>query len=189
MLEFFSFHGRYDRLQYWMVSVGSGLVFSAAIVVLFLFTSLSLSGLEEAEPATLIPLLTVLGVLYLTAIWVQVATSAKRFHDRDKSGVWVLIVFVPLIGPFWQLIENGFLAGTPGGNRFGGPRDFSGVGEVFGGGEDDDMIYEGADAAIARALEKQKQVQPAPAAVAAPAGFGRRGAAPAVQQGFGRRGA
>ena len=45
----------------------------------------------------------------------------KRFHDRDKSGWWVLIVLMPIIGAIWMLVELGFLAGTPGPNRFGPP--------------------------------------------------------------------
>jgi uncharacterized membrane protein YhaH (DUF805 family) len=42
----------------------------------------------------------------------------KRFHDRDKSGWWVLIAFVPIIGWIWYLIECGFLPGTDGPNRY-----------------------------------------------------------------------
>ena len=45
----------------------------------------------------------------------------KRFHDRDKSGWWVLIGLIPIIGAIWLLIELGFLKGTPGPNRFGSP--------------------------------------------------------------------
>jgi uncharacterized membrane protein YhaH (DUF805 family) len=45
----------------------------------------------------------------------------KRFHDRDKTGWWVLIGLIPLIGPLWLLIELGFLKGTDGANRFGPP--------------------------------------------------------------------
>ena len=45
----------------------------------------------------------------------------KRFHDRDKSGWWVLIGLIPIIGGIWLLIELGFLKGTPGPNRFGPP--------------------------------------------------------------------
>ena len=43
----------------------------------------------------------------------------KRFHDRDKSGWWVLLNLVPVIGWLWALIDNGFLRGTDGPNRFG----------------------------------------------------------------------
>jgi uncharacterized membrane protein YhaH (DUF805 family) len=43
----------------------------------------------------------------------------KRYHDRNKSGWWILIVFVPVIGGLWYFIECGFLRGTPGPNTYG----------------------------------------------------------------------
>ena len=55
----------------------------------------------------------------LLTTWMAFAVTIKRFHDRDKSGFWCLIVFVPLIGPLWQLVECGFLSGSDGSNRFG----------------------------------------------------------------------
>jgi uncharacterized membrane protein YhaH (DUF805 family) len=51
--------------------------------------------------------------------WPAIAVSAKRWHDRDKSAWWVLIAFIPLIGQLWALVDNGFLRGTRGPNRFG----------------------------------------------------------------------
>ena len=50
--------------------------------------------------------------------------NGKRFHDRNKSAWWVLIGFVPVIGGLWVFVECGFLAGTPGPNRFGFPNVF-----------------------------------------------------------------
>ena len=38
----------------------------------------------------------------------------KRFHDLGKTGWWVLIGFVPIIGGLWYLIEAGFLPGAKG---------------------------------------------------------------------------
>lgn len=52
-------------------------------------------------------------------IWVDLANSVKRWHDRDKSGWWILISIIPIVGPIWALIECGFLPGTYGNNRFG----------------------------------------------------------------------
>jgi len=59
----------------------------------------------------------------LLVLWPAIAVSVKRWHDRDKSGWWVLLSLVPLIGWLWALIENGLLRGTPGANRFGPPQD------------------------------------------------------------------
>jgi uncharacterized membrane protein YhaH (DUF805 family) len=47
------------------------------------------------------------------------AVYAKRWHDRDKSGWWSLIILVPIIGGIWFLVECGILPGTPGANQYG----------------------------------------------------------------------
>ena len=48
----------------------------------------------------------------------NLAVAVRRLHDQDKSGWWILIGFVPLIGGIWLLILY-FIDGTPGPNRFG----------------------------------------------------------------------
>ena len=58
-------------------------------------------------------------VINLLLLWPAIATSAKRWHDRDKSAWWVLMVLVPVLGWLWALVENGFLRGTQGDNRYG----------------------------------------------------------------------
>jgi uncharacterized membrane protein YhaH (DUF805 family) len=60
-------------------------------------------------------------ILVLILLWPSLAIQIKRFHDRDKSGWWVLLNLIPIIGPIWLFIELGFLPGTPGPNRFGNP--------------------------------------------------------------------
>jgi len=47
------------------------------------------------------------------------ALSVKRWQDRNKSGLWIFISFIPVIGPIWMLVENGFLRGTSGNNKYG----------------------------------------------------------------------
>jgi uncharacterized membrane protein YhaH (DUF805 family) len=61
------------------------------------------------------------GIFALVALIPTVIVYIKRFHDRDKSGWWVLITLIPIIGAIWILVELGFLKGTPGLNRFGPP--------------------------------------------------------------------
>ena len=56
------------------------------------------------------------------------AGQVKRWHDRDKSGWFVLVNFIPFIGTIWALVELGFLRGTMGPNRFG-PDPLGGVGQ------------------------------------------------------------
>jgi len=53
-------------------------------------------------------------IMFLPAL----AVSVRRLHDVDKSGWWLLLGFIPIIGTIWLLIY--FLReGTYGPNRYG----------------------------------------------------------------------
>lgn len=108
---YFSFEGRVGRQTYWLKYVLPffGVYFVLAMLAGFLFGGESTVGM-----------LIVL-VAQLAAIWPALAVTAKRWHDRDKSGWWSLISFVPLIGALWMLVENGILEGDAEANRFGSP--------------------------------------------------------------------
>lgn len=53
----------------------------------------------------------------LLMIWPSIAITAKRLHDRDRSGWFQLITIIPLLN-IWLLIELFFLSGSPGLNRY-----------------------------------------------------------------------
>ena len=122
----FSFNGRTRRLHYWLGSLGAGFALSTAYLVLFMAigaVATAMSGGDSraimSSPAMIILLLGV-SLLYIVLLfWIGLALQIKRWHDRDKSGVWVLIAFIPVVGGLWSLIECGFLDGTEGPNRFG----------------------------------------------------------------------
>jgi uncharacterized membrane protein YhaH (DUF805 family) len=62
----------------------------------------------------------ILVVAYIVVMfWIGLALQIKRWHDRDKGAVWVLINLIPFIGGIWALVECGFMDGTMGPNRFG----------------------------------------------------------------------
>lgn len=106
---FFSFQGRIRRGKYWF---GTLMLFVALLVVVMV---LGLLGLDEGALGAIIL------VLYIPVIWASFALQVKRWHDRNKSGWWVLISFIPVIGPLWALVENGFLAGDDHANNYGPP--------------------------------------------------------------------
>ena len=57
-------------------------------------------------------------IIMMALLWSSLAVQTKRWHDRNKSGWWNLIGFVPIVGPIWAFIELGFLQGTYGANRY-----------------------------------------------------------------------
>jgi uncharacterized membrane protein YhaH (DUF805 family) len=102
--KLFSFEGRVSRQPFWIVTIG--------VVVVDIIAALLV------QSGSTIPV--ILGILlYIPTIVVALAITIKRWHDRDKSGWWIFISLVPLIGGIWALVENGFLAGTPGPNQYG----------------------------------------------------------------------
>jgi|SRR5882724_5317860 len=74
------------------------------------------SGLAEKHPEVIgLPLL----LLWFPVLIAGVIIQIKRWHDRNKSGWWILINLVPYLGQVWAFIELGFFRGTKGPNRFG----------------------------------------------------------------------
>lgn len=101
---YLSFEGRIPRKVFWIHGV---LVFFVLGLVL---------GIISAILPKLGTLLMIL--LYIAMIWCGLAIQVKRWHDRGKSGWWVLINLIPVIG-LWSLIECGFFRGTEGDNEYG----------------------------------------------------------------------
>jgi uncharacterized membrane protein YhaH (DUF805 family) len=104
-----SFEGRIGRQQMWMGIIVLMVVSLIATVLDMLF------GTMDQETGIGI----ISGLVTLISIYPAVALYAKRWHDRGKSGWWTLIIFVPLIGFIWWLVECGFLRGTEGPNQYG----------------------------------------------------------------------
>jgi len=93
-----SLDGRVSRSTFWLCVLG---LFVGTLIIGFLGSQ------------------TLLLAWQVLVLWPCLAISVKRWHDRDKSGWWVLINLIPVIGGLWALIENGFLKGSDGKNRFG----------------------------------------------------------------------
>jgi len=112
----FSFEGRLDRRPYRLCRVCTYV--SAALIGWPLLEVVR----PQAEAAGPVPTL-LLALVYLgftgMLIWTTLAMQVKRWHDRDKSGLWAFVGLIPLIGWLWVLIELNFLEGTIGPNRFG----------------------------------------------------------------------
>jgi uncharacterized membrane protein YhaH (DUF805 family) len=109
---YLSAQGRVNRKQWWLY-----LVLPVFVVSLILSFIDSATGMVDQESGAGI----LSGIWALITIIPSILVDIKRWHDRDKSGWWMLIVLVPIIGWIWFFIELGFLKGTEGPNRFGPP--------------------------------------------------------------------
>lgn len=131
---FFSYQGRINRAKYWLAALVYILVSLVAFGLAFVIFS----------NRSAIPLAVILAVIiYILFIISGFSVAAKRLHDRNKSGWWILIFYVlpgvlegggrasgsysenqilSLIGfaiSVWAFVELGCLRGTVGPNRFG----------------------------------------------------------------------
>ena len=124
LLQFlFSFQGRVRRRDFWLFFLVLGFIYGGMfwqmghVLDVHRYDVHGMHRVDvDAFPLVRTPLF---DIFALVAIWMKLAVIVKRWHDRDKSGWWILINLIPVIGWFWQLIECGFLDGTQGANRFG----------------------------------------------------------------------
>jgi uncharacterized membrane protein YhaH (DUF805 family) len=99
-----TFSGRAARSEYWFWTLFAFLVGAAAGIV----DGAIFSNLETGLVA---PLTTLVFLLP------NIAVSARRLHDLDRTGWWLLIIFT-IIGVIVLLIWD-CMKGTTGPNRFG----------------------------------------------------------------------
>ena len=106
--KYATFAGRARRSEYWYFV----LFYVLAIVALAIVDGFAGTFSEEAE----IGLFS--GLFVLATFVPSLAVMVRRLHDTDRSGWWVLINFIPLIGAI-VLIVFTVLDSQPGANRFG----------------------------------------------------------------------
>ena len=96
----FSYEGRINRKKFWIgfLSLTIFTFIAAFIAELLLSGSWLIVNLICMVPSLM---------LYI-----------KRFHDRNKSGWFSIIVFIPILN-LWPFIECGFFKGTNGPNKYG----------------------------------------------------------------------
>lgn len=115
------FSGRSRRKEYWMFLLG---IIIVAVVLSIVEGVLGLSGMVGGVYGPLTAL------LVLAILIPSIAVQVRRFHDQDKSGWFVLLAFIPLIGGLITLVFM-CLEGTPGPNRFGEDPKGAGAPDVF----------------------------------------------------------
>lgn len=97
------FNGRARRKEYWMF-VLINMIVSAVLNVIQ-----GVIGMEVPW----------ISIIYMLAVLLpSIGVAIRRLHDTERSGWWLLISFIPLIGTIVLIV---FLCqnGTAGSNRFG----------------------------------------------------------------------
>jgi uncharacterized membrane protein YhaH (DUF805 family) len=101
------FNGRARRKEYWMFVLGN--------LIVAIIASVLDSVLFGSKTVGLGPLY----LIYMLAVLVPgLAVSVRRLHDVGKSGWFILIAFIPIVGPIWLLVLT-CMDGQPGENPYG----------------------------------------------------------------------
>ena len=102
--NYINFQGRAGKGEYWW--------FVLSVIVL----EVIIAALTKASS-----IFGIIGVLvYLALLLPGLAVAVRRLHDTDRSGAWILITFIPLIGSIWLLILL-LQKGNVEANRYGMP--------------------------------------------------------------------
>ena len=101
--KYLQYTGRARRLEYWAFWLGN------TLIGLALF-ALAGAGMDIA--------ITIYGLFSLAAIIPGIMVGIRRLHDTGRTGWWLLIALVPLIGAI-ILIVLLLLDSEPGANEYG----------------------------------------------------------------------
>jgi len=110
--QYADFSGRARRKEYWMFFLINFLI-SMAIG----FVSGFIGGISQS--ASMASGMMILPMLYSLAVLIPgIAVGVRRLHDTGRSGWWLLISLIPIIGAIALII---FLVqdSQPGSNRYG----------------------------------------------------------------------
>ncbi len=108
-----NFEGRARRKEYWMFTLINVIIYIAFMILM------SIIGVIFELGVTILTLSPVISGLYTLAILVpSLAVSVRRLHDIGKSGWFILISFIPIVGTIILLVWA-CQEGMPEANEYG----------------------------------------------------------------------
>ena len=100
----FSSQGRMCRAKYWIINLCVGLL----VLPIYLIKENDVS----------IGVLIGMFLLAILLLWINIATNIKRYHDLGKSGWFVLLQLIPIVG-YVFIIYAAFFKGQEHDNKYG----------------------------------------------------------------------
>ncbi|HZP75570.1 MAG TPA: DUF805 domain-containing protein [Pseudolabrys sp.] len=101
--KYATFSGRAPRSEYWWFTL-------AVVIVNVVLRLVDHLAFEEAGVLS--------GLWSLAILLPSLAVGARRLHDLDRTGWWLLLIFVPILGWIILLIWD-CTPGTKGANQYG----------------------------------------------------------------------
>jgi uncharacterized membrane protein YhaH (DUF805 family) len=115
VLTNFSFAGRARRAEFWWFVL---INFIVSIILNVAGTTANLTWSPDPSMGSLYAV-SIPSLVYALLVLIQgIALSVRRLHDTNKSGWWLLLFLLPILG-FIILIVFYVLPGTVGSNKYG----------------------------------------------------------------------
>jgi uncharacterized membrane protein YhaH (DUF805 family) len=95
MKQYVDFNGRARRTEYWMF-VLFNLIFALAAIVIDNVIGTAMEGVGYGP---------IYGIYALATFLPGLAVAVRRLHDVGKSGWYILMAFIPLIGAILLLVK------------------------------------------------------------------------------------
>jgi uncharacterized membrane protein YhaH (DUF805 family) len=103
-----TFSGRARRKEYWMFVLWNTIVIIVIGIVFGILTDI-----------TNVSAFSAVSWIYLLAVLIpSLAVSVRRLHDIGKTGWWLLLAFIPIIGAIVLFVFS-VLDSQPGDNQYG----------------------------------------------------------------------
>jgi uncharacterized membrane protein YhaH (DUF805 family) len=96
----FSFKGRIGRQSWWLTNLAVAIVVTIVTAIIDAVARSQGMGFIDAETNQFEPtgpLGVLLGVISLVNLWIIYALGAKRLHDRDRTGWWLVAPLLTLV--------------------------------------------------------------------------------------------
>lgn len=118
--QYADFSGRASRQEFWMF-----VLFNLLLAMAWAFVAGLLTGLFGGsfdQKSRLMFMYKLIAIYYAVTTVPAMAVGVRRLHDTGRSGWWMLIGLVPLVGGIWLIVLM-CSDDNPGDNRYGSPPD------------------------------------------------------------------
>ena len=91
---FFSFGGRMNRAKYWMVFLIGAVISAVCIGIDAVLLNGVRMGIYGNATGGIMAVIGLITIILIAIFWSSLAIAFKRLHDRNRSGVWLLLFWL-----------------------------------------------------------------------------------------------
>ncbi len=96
-----NFSGTSDRPDYWWPIIINYILGAIIIAIIQSITGHPIDDIYNIADLNLSVWSKIISIVVWVGVW---SLKVRRLHDTDRSGWWILISFVPLIGTIWFFV-------------------------------------------------------------------------------------